>query len=435
MTNRLTGIRVVVLAAILMGLFSGFASGGATAASLLPGVFSGDAFGTFANSTAGRTATTLGRSAYLATGCRGTGGRTLTNSVTGVDAKNVLSARAIATSVYTNKTTTNAALTSVANVTGVNGLGGRITADGVKAVADVSVGATSITTQYGRSVFTNLRVLGQPVAANVAPNTRINLPGFGYVVLREVARGGDGRSSASINVNMIKIVITTSNSIGVPVGSQIIVGHANGSYRRALSASLVGGFAFAATTRSSVAAIENRTGRAAAIYLGCLGTGGATLSNNVAGISDSGMPQIVASGTGRTTANGSVVAAGASATTTAEVQSVNLLGGLITADAVKAVAKSTYGTGGGKSSTDGSLFTNLRVLGAVVSTPVAPNTRVELPGVGYAILYQRALVQGSTGARTGATMIHVFVTTTNALGLPVGTEILVASANSNADKF
>ncbi|MEJ7655016.1 MAG: choice-of-anchor P family protein [Chloroflexia bacterium] len=106
-----------------MGLFSGFASGGATAASLLPGVFSGDAFGTFANSTAGRTATTLGRSAYLATGCRGTGGRTITNSVTGVDAKNVLSARAIATSVYTNKPR-RTPLTSVANVTGGTALAG-----------------------------------------------------------------------------------------------------------------------------------------------------------------------------------------------------------------------------------------------------------------------------------------------------------------------
>lgn len=41
----------------------------------------------------------------------------------------------------------------------------------------------------------------------MAPNTRINLPGVGYVVLNEQLRSGDGWSSSGIAVNMIHVVL------------------------------------------------------------------------------------------------------------------------------------------------------------------------------------------------------------------------------------
>jgi hypothetical protein len=405
------------------------------AATQLAGIFGGGAFGTFANATAGRVATTLGRSAYIITGCKGTGGVTRFNEVDGVDAGRVLSVQVIRTTAYTNKTATNAALTTTAKVSGLRALDGRITADAVQAVADVSASASKIGSTSRRSTFTNLRVLGQPVASSVPNNTRLDIPGFGYIVLKEVVQRGDGVNTGSININMIKIVITQANSLNLPVGSQIVVSHADGSYTRTTASTLVGGYAFAASAKSSVATVENRVGRAAAIYLGCLGTGGRTRSNNVNEIQDTGTPPILSSGTGKTTAYGNRTTTETTAILTASVQNLNLLGGRITADAVKGVAKSTYSSTGGAGSTEGSSFINLKVLGVAVSVPVAPNTRVELPGLGYAILYQRAVVGGPTGGRAGVNMIHVFINTNNSLGLPVGTEIFVATANSNANRF
>jgi hypothetical protein len=136
-----------------------------------------------------------------------------------------------------------------------------------------------------------------------------------------------------------------------------------------------------------------------------------------------------------TTANGGQTSTGPVARTSAKVQNLNLLSGLITADAVTGVARSTYGTGGGAYSTAGSGFVDLRVLGRAVSSTVAPNTRVELPGIGYAILYQTSGAKTTTSARVAVNMVHVYITTANSLGLPVGTQVIVASASSSVRKY
>jgi hypothetical protein len=110
-------------------------------------------------------------------------------------------------------------------------------------------------------------------------------------------------------------------------------------------------------------------------------------------------------------------------TSTAEVANVNVLNGLITADAVRAHATATASGSASSFSSIGSTFKNLKVAGQVMND-VTPNTRIDLPGTfgagSYVILYERV---GSTStpqpgqtqggiysANLTVNMIHVFVT-------------------------
>jgi hypothetical protein len=71
----------------------------------------------------------------------------------------------------------------------------------------------------------NLKI-GGIALSTTNPNVRINLTGFGYVIVNEQS-GGTTSKSATATINALDIRITVKNSAGLPVGSQIIVGHAH----------------------------------------------------------------------------------------------------------------------------------------------------------------------------------------------------------------
>ncbi len=117
------------------------------------------------------------------------------------------------------------------------------------------------------------------------------------------------------------------------------------------------------------------------------------------------------------------------AQSTAHLENVNVLNGLITAQTVIA-ATSSWLSGPAGRNAEGSTFTNLAVNGVPFGSGdylPAPNTRVTLPGVGYAVLNEQ-IASGASGITVN--MIHVVLQ--NALtGLTTG-EIIVASASSSA---
>lgn len=117
------------------------------------------------------------------------------------------------------------------------------------------------------------------------------------------------------------------------------------------------------------------------------------------------------------------------AQSTAHLENVNVLNGVITAETVIA-ATSSWVSGAAGWNAEGSSFTNLAVNGVPLGSGnylPAPNTRVDLPGVGYAVLNEQ-IASGASGITVN--MIHVVLR--NALtGLTTG-EIIVASASSSA---
>jgi hypothetical protein len=110
-------------------------------------------------------------------------------------------------------------------------------------------------------------------------------------------------------------------------------------------------------------------------------------------------------------------------TSVASVGDLNLLSGLIRATTVIAIATSTLSG----ADANGSGFEGLTVKGLPVGTGgvVAPNTRIDLPGVGYVVLNE----QIRSGTAITVNMIRLVQ---NATLLSPKTEIVIASARSGA---
>ncbi|HXF95784.1 MAG TPA: choice-of-anchor P family protein [Gemmatimonadales bacterium] len=104
---------------------------------------------------------------------------------------------------------------------------------------------------------------------------------------------------------------------------------------------------------------------------------------------------------------GAVDSPASTAQSTSELENVSILDGLITADVVTAVASSYRNATGAGSDAQGSGFVNLVVNGIALTTDVAPNTRIDLPGIGYVVLNE----QTRTASGIAVNMIHVVLET------------------------
>lgn len=129
--------------------------------------------------------------------------------------------------------------------------------------------------------------------------------------------------------------------------------------------------------------------------------------------------------------NTSVSNTAQSAQATADTASINLLGGLITAQEIKAVSStSILSDGTFQLSSAGSTFSNLVILGQVYNGSVPANTRIDLPLLGYVVLNEQTSNIEDAMASLTVNMIHIHITALNILGLQVGTEIVVSNAKS-----
>ena len=151
-------------------------------------------------------------------------------------------------------------------------------------------------------------------------------------------------------------------------------------------------------------------------------------SVNVPGLAGAENAFAIATGAGDLGPSGTPLV---SAVSNSTLENVNLLNGLITADAVLAFASSAVENGTASSNAEGSQLANLVVNGVSFPSDVAPNTRVALPGVGYVVLNEQ-IWTGDGVSSSGITVNLIHVVLQNALtGLQSG-EIIVGSASSSA---
>ena len=169
-------------------------------------------------------------------------------------------------------------------------------------------------------------------------------------------------------------------------------------------------------------------GPTAQVYIGCSPSTTSETNSNIsvsqAPYSTSGLNQSQIAVT--RSATGSLIKA------VSTVQNVNLLRGLITASQVRGVATSTSSSGGATSADGGSTFSNLIVAGRSIGTFVAPNTVINLPGIGSVKLNERSgPVNGANSTDYSVNMIDVKISLTNTLGIPIGAHIVVAHASTS----
>jgi hypothetical protein len=225
-------------------------------------------------------------------------------------------------------------------------------------------------------------------------------------------RGIEMNRSRYLPVTLPKTVFILILAFGIVGTSQVSV----------FAAPLVFG-AGAYGTYAVVGTTVKLTGTAAVGLPACSSQAGATASNTVASVN--ALP-IVTTGAVDT----SVGTTTTSADATASIASLNLLGGLISASAVKAVSTTSRVANSFKLSAAGSSFSSLLVDGMPMSNNVAPNTTLSLAGFGKVVLNEQTTVTGASSARLVVNMIHVFITGANVLKIAAGTQIIVASAQS-----
>ena len=121
-----------------------------------------------------------------------------------------------------------------------------------------------------------------------------------------------------------------------------------------------------------------------------------------------------------------------SATANSDVHAISLLGALITAKEVNAVSTTFKDNTGLHSSAAGSSLFVLKVGTTVFTAVPAANTTIPLAGFGKVVLNEQieSGTATSTTKKLTVNMIHVYVTIANNLGIPVGTQIIVAHAFS-----
>jgi hypothetical protein len=200
----------------------------------------------------------------------------------------------------------------------------------------------------------------------------------------------------------------------------------------ASAVSPLGRFVFTGEAYGTSAKLVNGivvSGPTAVVGLGCTDEANISKSNSV--LSVNAAPLLV-SGTVTTSATTSASTTVIQSQTTAATQTLNLLNGLITADAVQAVSTTTFDANGFHTSGQGSSLVNLVVGGSSITVAPAPNTKIPLPGLGSVVLNEQKSTAGPSGASLTVNMIHVFVTSPNSIA-SVGTQIIVSHAKSDLE--
>lgn len=401
----------------------------------LPGTFDGNASASYGNATTGPFLSGLASTAFETCPCRGTKGQALQNTTKGVSVGaggSVLTASSTASSVDTNKSSTNALVIDSTTINGLGMLSGMITADSVTAAARAGATTTTMAVSTAGSGFNNLRIAGKSYPDQVPPNTVVALPGIGTVTLNERKKNGNFSGYVHIDQVMLSLVVTQTNAFGLPVGANIIVGRASAGYSRIQPSVLTGGKAFVSAALNTVGTdLTNEVGHAGFVGIGCDGTKGKTLTNSVKLLDVSGLLSL---GNGATSAVSGPMGAGTYAKTTSSVGSVNLLGGMITGTNIMAVAKETLTNGALSVSTAGSGFGALTIAGKSIPTNAPPNTTVPLPGVGKVVVNEQ-IAPRRVGGSAAVSGLHVYVTTPNTFSLPVGAELVIARATALTEPF
>ncbi|HET9343871.1 MAG TPA: choice-of-anchor P family protein [Candidatus Eremiobacteraceae bacterium] len=349
------------------------------------------------------------------------------NSVASITLEPIITSSGTASDMVTSTYgSSNVAVQSSSVIQGVDVLSGVITATTVQAVANSGLTNGSASSNASGSMFVGLTVGGQMISGTPAPNTRIPLRGLGVVILNEELMSRNRSVATGITVNMIHVRITQSNSFGLPIGASIIVGHADSSIATPPVPVTVDASSYALLATGLVGPGSAKSGPWAPARIPCTG-----------GTAEDDLAQLTLTfanlGTMVDTAMGQVSSSGSSAGAQSQVQNVNVLAGLIAADAVTSDASAALN---GSASRSGSVtIVNGSIAGIPISSSPAPNTMVNIANLGYVVLNEQHGSLGAHSAKIVVNAIHLVVTTNNTLGLPVGANVIIANATAGVKRF
>jgi hypothetical protein len=396
-----------------------------TEAASLPGIVRGIAHAGFLETPAGSSVASIGPLFPATLGCNVTP-LTDTASAGSLRVGSFARGGSLVDKVVTGRTSSSASSEASSIIQNVNVLSGLITANEIKVVASSKATATNATSSNG-STFTNLVVAGRAFSATPGPNTRVNLQGLGYVILNKQTGQLSGTNATSITVRAIEVNVTTA-SRGLPAGTRLIIGHGHTGFDRTAAPHVLGGEAYGLFASGLVGPIAAQSGPWARAVVPCKG------GTNTVDLAQATIRGVATVREIRDTASGQITASRSTVNSTSEIGAVNLLEGRIRADSLTATANARLqGTTG---SATGSVSLVAASVGDIeLAANPAPNTRVNLAGIGHVIVNQQIKQVSSTGVSMRVNALVVNVTTDNSLGLPVGTSIIVGHTRAVVTSF
>ena len=189
------------------------------------------------------------------------------------------------------------------------------------------------------------------------------------------------------------------------------------------------GQAVSAEAQAKLGSISLDLSNAAVASCPCRGTNGHRQITTVTALSVGAGGSVLSTGVNQSTSYGLKTESTADTKQTANIAKISLLGGLITADALHAVAEVSATPTSLSPISQGSGFVNLVVAGHKVTGYIKPNTTLNLPGVGSVTLkFVNAVTYGSDAAGVEVEMLRITALQSNAVGLPVGVTLIVGEA-------
>lgn len=157
--------------------------------------------------------------------CLGTGGSVQTSTLAGVNLSGVLSTGTVTDTVESNLTIPLSSGQNTSTVQGLNLLNGLVTATVMKAQVNALVNDSQGYILYGADSFTGISVAGYPAINDSVPvNTSVPIAGLGTLYLKRVINNFP--NPHSVEVRSLELVVNVTNSYGLPIGLDIIVGDA-----------------------------------------------------------------------------------------------------------------------------------------------------------------------------------------------------------------
>lgn len=328
---------------------------------------------------------------------------------------------AITSGEQASATLGGAKITSTAEIAHLNLLNGAITADAIESSSTASADVLGLHGDTATKLV-HLTIGGQLIPIDVGKNTRITIPGIADVVLNEsnvVYGPGTVRTAgAAIHVTLLK-----ANS-GAPAGAEIWVNPTLAMLfpTPQTDAQPVGGGAYStfigAAVGDNVKVLSQPTGQVS-VPIG--GTNGFPYTASAASVK---IPNVLTVGALQNTVNALTVPGFADVRTESEIAKVNLLNGLIRADAIDVVAHTRDSLPDSVNEAKMNLV-NLVIAGQHIPINVAPNTLVNIAGIAKIYINQQVVHHD----HVGIIGLRVILSTAK-YGLPIGADIQVAVATA-----
>jgi hypothetical protein len=313
-------------------------------------------------------------------------------------------------------------ITSYAKTLGVSLLGGLIKADAVETTTVTTGSPSTGLTSEAATKYVNLRIVGVDLPVNIPKNYKVSVPGVATIVV-----------NASYSSSQNDILTHTGYGLGVwllnsyataPAGSTIILNptFAGMSPPVPVDQPIVGGYAYGTHVLVSVGSeVKGQVGKTASIGTPPNSSGGRVVTNNTLAAKVTG---VLSTGAITSTSQSTASPGFADVRNTNEIAGVTLFNGVITADAIKVVSTSRLEncvlTRSMKLT-----FVNLKVAGQVIDVNVAPNTTINVAGLGKVVINDQIKTFNANRIRG----IYIKLLEPNG-GLETGAEVEVAVAAS-----